>query len=180
MLRFLAAVFTALTLAACASVPEEVTRADVPGLTAQITALNPDVDPEEAARAARIAYTYPLELKRTYNVTDSPLVHNAKVNQGLRPRGLCWHWADDLEARLWQENFQTLTFHRAIANATNIRIQHSTVIIAAKGKGMNDGVVLDPWRYGGYLFWSPTLQDERYDWVARQTVFEERRQRQNR
>lgn len=178
ILRLVAVLLTGVFLAACGAVPEDARRPDVPGLSQEIAGLGADVAVDEAARAAQIAYAYPLELRRSYNVTDSPLVHNAKVNQGLRPRGLCWHWADDMETRLRRENFQTLDFHRAIANADNLRIQHSTVIISAKGESMNEGVVLDPWRYGGLLYWSPTLEDARYSWVARQTVFEERRKRE--
>ena len=66
---------------------------------------------------------------------------------GLKPRGLCWHWAEDIERRLRAEDFQTLDLHRAIANANNIRIEHSTTIVSRRGDGMYDGLVLD--RYCG-------------------------------
>ena len=123
---------------------------------------------------ARISFEYARQLRQDYGVTDSPLVHNTKVNMGLRQRGLCYQWADDIEARLRQENLQTLDLHRAIANSTNIRIEHSTPIISARGDGMYQGIVLDGWRNGGFLFWSPTLEDTKYKWVARQKVFEQK------
>jgi len=111
-------------------------------------------------------------------VTDGPLLHNTKVNLGIRPRGLCWHWADDLEARLRSEGFASLDFHRAIANSDNsFRIEHSTVIVSARGQGMTDGVVLDPWRFGGALFWAPLPADTDYVWVPREDVFAERARR---
>ncbi len=176
MLRFCLSFLTTCLLVGCAT-HEDVKRSDITGLTQQITALGPDVDPAEASRVATIAHSYPLELKTAYGVTDLPLIHNAKVNQGLRRRGLCWHWADDLETRLKQEGLKTLQLHRAIANADNLRIQHSSVIVSAQGETIKEGVVLDPWRFGGYLFWSPTIDDERYVWVSRRTVFEERRAR---
>ena len=91
---------------------------------------------------------------------------------GLRPRGLCYHWADDLEARLKQEQFQTLQLHRAIANSTNIRIEHSTAIVSRKGDTMQQGIILDPWRFGGRLFWAPLPEDKKYIWIPRQQVFE--------
>ncbi|MBO9396131.1 hypothetical protein J7400_05535 [Shimia sp. R9_2] len=160
----------ALFLTAC-GVPQEALRPNPAGLAQEILALDADVDIDEANRVARIAYEYPLELRVVYNVTDGPLIHNTKVNQGLRPRGLCWHWADDLEARLRQEDLQSLTLHRAIANHDNIRIEHSTVIVSAKGDNMREGIVLDPWRYGGYLYWAPVLEDERYVWEERNKVF---------
>jgi len=167
-----------LGLGACTSAPPARSD-DVARLAAQIQALGPEVDPEEARRAARIAYAYTAQLAQEYQITDPPLIHNAKVNKGLRPRGLCWHWAEDVERRLNQEKFRTLTLHRAIANADNpFRIDHSTAIISRRGDSMYDGVVLDPWRYGGVLFWAPVREDSRYDWVPRDVVLENRRQEQ--
>lgn len=167
-----------LGLGACTSAPPARSD-DVARLATQIQALGPEVDPEEAQRAARIAYAYTAQLAQEYQITDPPLIHNAKVNKGLRPRGLCWHWAEDMERRLKQEEFRTLTLHRAIANADDpFRIDHSTAIISRRGDSMYDGVVLDPWRYGGVLYWSPLREDTRYDWVPRDIVLEKRRQEQ--
>ena len=176
--RFLTSLLSTLALvviAGCSSpdIPPPG-QENIDALTREISSLGPDIDPDEARRAALIAYEYPRQLARQYNVTDLPLIHNAKVNAGLRPRGLCFQWADDLEARLRREDFQTLILHRAIANADTILIDHSTVIIARKGEGFQQGIVLDPWRNGGRLFWSRTLKDTRYTWVARRDVFAER------
>ena len=125
---------------------------------------------------ARISYDYPRELAVAWNVTDSAYIHNVKVNNGTRPRGLCYQWADDLEARLLQEDFRTLELHRAIANAmTPFRIEHSTVIASAAGARMDQGIVLDPWRNGGDLYWGPVLEDTRYPWVEREKVFAAKR-----
>ena len=135
----------------------------MPGLADEIQALGPEVDPEEAHRAARVAFERTAELARAYRITDPPLVHNAKVNMGLKPRGLCWQWADDMESRLAEEEFRTLELHRAIANWDNdFRIDHSTVIISARGDGMFDGIVLDA--------------DPRYTWHPRHLVFAARAQ----
>ncbi|WP_170374485.1 hypothetical protein [Ruegeria atlantica] len=175
MIKALALVLALLTLGACASPPPS-TGDEVQRLASEIRSLGPDIDPEEADRAARIAYSYTAQLVQEYEITDPPLIHNAKVNKGLRPRGLCWHWAEDIERRLKQENFQTLDLHRAIANADNpFRIDHSTAIISRRGETMYDGVVLDPWRYGGVLFWSPLIEDTKYEWVPRNVVLEKRR-----
>ena len=150
----------------------------ITGLTRLLIDLGPEVDPSEAARAAQIAVTYSRQLQQDYQVTDPPLLHNFKVNRGLRPRGLCYHWADDLEARLSLENFKTLALHRAIANSTNIRIDHSTTIISRKGDAFDQGVIVDPWRYGGRLFWARVLDDSRYAWIRRDLVFAARRARE--
>ncbi len=115
-----------------------------------LLALGAEVDPAEAARAARISFEYAHQLAIEYGVTDPPLIHNYKVNRGLRPRGLCYQWAEDMEARLLQENFQTLDVHRAIGNPDKVfRIDHSTAILSRRGDTMFQGVVVDPWRNGG-------------------------------
>lgn len=165
-------------LAACVSAPPEVTRAEVAALEVALIALGPDVDPEEAARAARVSYARTEELRRAYRITDPPLVHNTKVNMGLKPRGLCYQWADDMETRLRAERFETFTLHRAIANATTLRIDHSTLIISARGADMFDGIVLDPWRKGGELTWVRTDADPKYVWVPRAQVFADRAARE--
>lgn len=176
------ALLALILLGACAAPRpgslEEVSRDDISALTQAILSMSPDVDPIEAARAAEIAYGYTAKLAIDYEITDPPLIHNMKVNAGFKPRGLCWHWAEDMEARLDAEGFETLEMHRAIANADNpILIDHSTAIISASGEGMFEGIVLDPWRKGGILTWTATLEDPKYTWVAQQEVFEKRRQR---
>ncbi|MFP4327646.1 MAG: hypothetical protein ACLFQL_06520 [Paracoccaceae bacterium] len=158
--------------------PKRGTEREIADLAAQIEALGPEVDPEEAARAARIAYAHTHRLALEYEITDPPLVHNTKVNLGLKPRGLCWHWAEDMETRLKEEEFRTLRLHRAIANADNpFRIDHSTAIISSRGAGMFDGIVLDPWRKGGVLFWAPTRSDTDYNWRPQHEVLSQKRER---
>jgi hypothetical protein len=174
LLTYIATGLMALGFGGCATTPT-VSQSDIDALTLEIKKLGPEVDPLEAERAARIAYTYSQQLAQDYNVTDHPIVHNAKVNSGLRERGICVHWAEDVEKRLKQENFQTLTLHRGIAPPRNeFRIVHSTAIVSRRGDTMYDGIVLDPWRYGGTLYWSSTRDDPRYDWRPRMEVLAER------
>lgn len=165
-------------LAACTGPVPEQAPDEVARLARGIMAMSPDIDAQEAARAADIAVNYPKALRARYKVEDPPLRHNMLVNAGVKPRGLCWHWAQDLQTRLAAENFATLELHRAIANAhTRLLIDHSTVIMSARGDSMEQGMVLDPWRYGGVLYWAPTLADDKYDWVPRQEVFAMKRAR---
>lgn len=180
--RLTALLFLSFTLfvAACSTPrPEDLprpTEAQIAALADEIHALDPGIDAGEAARAAAIAYEYPLRLAVEYQVEDPPIIHNMKVNQGLKPRGLCYQWADDLQARLAQEGFQTLELQRAIANSQSaIRIEHSTVIVTAPGDSMYEGIVLDPWRNGGQLYWGAVTEDDAYPWLPRQEVFARKR-----
>ncbi|APZ51900.1 hypothetical protein [Salipiger abyssi] len=181
--RFFAALLllvATLAVGGCAGTPahelQPPSETEIAALAQEIRSLGPEIAPEEASRAARVSLEYPLRLAQAYEIEDAPYIHNIKVNQGLKPRGLCYQWADDLEARLRQEGFTTLKLHRAIANSESaLRIEHSTVIVSAPGDGMYEGIVLDPWRNGGKLYWGPVREDTRYPWLPRQEVFARKR-----
>ena len=161
----------AIVVVAGCGAPPPPEASDVTRLAAGIAALGPEVDAEEAQRAARVAYAYSHQLAQEYQITDPPIIHNTKVNMGLKPRGLCWHWARDIEARLKQENFETLEVHRAVANSDNaFRLEHSTAVISRLGDTFAEGIVLDPWRKGGTLTWVPTKEDAWYNWEPRNEV----------
>jgi hypothetical protein len=137
----------------------------IAALDRAILALGEHVDADEASRAARISIEYSRQLAREYEVSGSPILHNMMVNLGIRSRGLCVHWTRDLRDRLDEEAFRSLDLHWAIANYESLfRIEHSTVVISARGDGLQQGLVLDPWRNAGELYWSPTLEDTDYRW----------------
>jgi hypothetical protein len=163
----------ALTVTGCAYTPTTVEQSDVDALAQEIMRLGPDVDPEEARRAAQISVTYSLQLAREYNVTDLPIIHNNKIHRGERERGLCNHYAEDISLRLRQEGFRTLEIQRAISPPTSIRIIHHTVVITRPGDTIYEGIIIDGWRHGGNLFWAPVREDTRYNWRPRDEVLEE-------
>ncbi len=170
-------IVAAAVLAGCASAPT-ATMNDVEELSLALQSMDPQVDPAEARRAAEIAYSYSAHLAEQYDVTTSPIIHNTLVNSGVKTRGVCVHYAEDMQARLNQENFRTLSMLRAIAEPkSDFRIDHSTAVIAAKGDGIYEGIVLDPWRYGGKLYWSATTEDPRYDWEPRLKVLRRKYER---
>jgi hypothetical protein len=166
-------------LGGCAPVPPgPATDQEIAQLAQAIAGLSPDVDPAEARQAARMAFAESQRLTGVYQITDPPLIHNTKVNAGIRPRGLCYHWAEDLERHLSSAGFDSLEITRAIANARNpLVIDHSTAVIIPRGAPMQAGIVLDPWRYGGRLFWAPVMADPRYRWEPRAQVLRARKRR---
>lgn len=174
----------ACLLQACASsyplveLPPFVEQQRIDELQQAILSLGEGVDRSEARRAARIAIEYPRELAQQYEITDSPLRHNTLVNLGIKPRGLCVDWTADLITRLHEERFRSLEMHWGIANYERIfLIEHSTAIISARGQTLRQGMVLDPWRYGGNLFWSKTDEDPRYQWYPLAEILAAKRER---
>lgn len=151
--------------------PPPSTRADVEELTRGIVQMGGGVDIAEARAAATLSFRETHRLALAYQITGGPLLHNAMVNTGRKPRGLCWHWAEDLEASLSAQGYRSLRMHRAIANAdSTVRIDHSTAIIAAAGAPWQSGIVLDPWRNAGVLHWALVRDDTHYKWEEREAV----------
>ena len=171
-------------LQACAStrpapdLPPFVEQQRIQELQLAILSLDESIDRSEARTAATIAIVYPQALAKQYEITDPPLLHNVLVNLGMKPRGLCVDWTADMITRLRAERFHSLDLHWGVANYDSVlSIEHSTVIISARNQPLDQGVVLDPWRNGGDLFWSPTLEDPSYEWQAHAEVHAHKRQR---
>lgn len=145
--------------------PPMVETQRIADLSNAILDLGDSIDSSEAQRAARISIEYSRELARQYEISTSPVMHNFLVNLGIKQRGLCVDWTADLLNRLKQEHFYSLDLHWAIANyETAFRLEHSTVIVSARGESIYRGLVLDSWRYSGQLYWAPTLADVDYAW----------------
>jgi hypothetical protein len=158
--------------------PPVVEQQRIGELELAILDLGDAIEPGEAREAAIIAIEYPLLLADEYEITDSPLMHNFLVNIGVKPRGLCVDWTHDLLVRLQQERFRSLKLHWGIANYDSaFRIEHSTVIISARHRPMQQGLVLDPWRQSGQLFWAKTLEDPEYQWTPHAEVHAQKRER---
>jgi hypothetical protein len=175
---------TFILLQGCASsgpqldLPPIVEKQRIRDLNQAILNLGDDIDASEAQRATRISIKYSHELARQYEISSSPIMHNLLVNLGLKPRGLCVDWTTDLLTRLKQERFYSLDLHWAIANyETTFSLEHSTVVVSARGDSINQGLVLDPWRYSGELFWAPTLEDSGYVWKPQAEIHAMKRER---
>jgi hypothetical protein len=135
----------------------------IESLRKQFIGLSPTVHPDEAQRVAECSIASADQLARDYRVLGPPLFHNFLVNTGIRKRGLCFQWAEDLFARLDRLKVSTLELHWGEARARTLR-EHNCVVVTAKGQPFHDGIVLDCWRHGGHLFTSRVASDH-YPWI---------------
>lgn len=143
-------------------------------LAAALWALDPGVDPAEARRAARAAFAATRELAASYRMVSPALVHNALVNSGLRERGLCCHWAEDMVTRLHALELHTLEVHWVVAHAGERLREHNSAMLTPRGGGLGNGIIVDGWRDAGQLYWGAASSD-RYPWVIHPASAEWRR-----
>ncbi len=120
------------------------------------------MDEEEAATLARVAVEESMQLAREYRAAGPPWFHNMMVNSKIKERGLCFHWANDLFARLQPLGLRSLDLHLAVARRATSR-EHNAVVVTASGQPFESGLVLDAWRRSGVLFSGPVVGDK-YPW----------------
>ena len=167
-----AAIVFLLSLAGCASPRNAST--SVTKLAGRLQCLGPSVSPDEATLTAETAHAYSLQLTKEYRVVRPAILHNVLVNLGLRQRGLCFQWADDLSAKLQSLNLETLQLHRGVARLETRR-EHSSVVLTAPGQRFVSGIVLDAWRHSGRLYWGDLTADK-YPWIEVEVIPEEESQ----
>jgi hypothetical protein len=150
------------TVMGCVHVPPPASRAQINALKTQLVALGPQVSEAEANVVAVLAYDYPRWLAQEYQLVRPPLWHNLLINLGLKKRGLCYHWAEDLAMKLRAVNLQELELHWAVARPGSWR-EHNAVVVTARRESFGRGIVLDPWRQSGALVWTNVTEDA-YQW----------------
>ena len=133
-------------------------------LTTAITQMAEYIDKSEAAWIAREAVLYPQHLANNYKLMSPPIEHNKLVNSGKKEKGLCYHWARDMDSHLNTKTFKTLEMRRAVSYQGTF-FEHSSITVAAKkSRGITHAIVLDPWRNSGKLYWGKVYEDPRYIW----------------
>lgn len=149
-------------LVGCVHVPPPATEAQVKSLETTLLQLGPGVQERDAAFVAALAFDYPRELAQQYRLVRPPLWHNLLINLRLKKRGLCYQWAEDLGAKLQTAELPSLELHWGVARAGSWR-EHNTIVITAPEQSFETGIILDPWRQSGALFWG-TVTNDVYPW----------------
>jgi hypothetical protein len=140
-------------------------RQNIQELTAALIALDPaTIDPREAQDVAHDAFIYPMYLANDWGLTWPPLLHNTLRNSNQKKAGLCVDWARAMRARMRSKHLRTFDLYWGVAYKGNSWREHSTLIVTAKGKPFETGILLDPWRDSGRLFWSHIPEDTKYPW----------------
>ena len=131
-------------------------------LSHDLQQLSPSISASEADKLAVTAIETSAELARDFKPLRFPWMNNGLVNTGLRKRGLCYQWRDDLFPHLHRLNLKTMDLHLTSARRATL-LEHNGIVVTAKGQRFEDGIAIDPWRHCGVLAWAKVSED-RYPW----------------
>jgi hypothetical protein len=129
-----------------------------------LVALSLQSDQLEARQVAETAITYSNQLADEYRLVRPAVLHNLLIQVGLKDRGLCYHWTEDLLKRLQALELRTYQLHWGVAYRGSDLREHNSVVITARGQAFEKGMVLDPWRNSGDLYWA-LIDADQYPWT---------------
>ncbi len=141
----------------------QIYREKVKQLEQVLVALSETVDKTEAMMVAETALRESAVLAEEYQLVRPAVAHNLMIALGLKDRGLCYHWTEDLMKRLQALDLKSLQLYWGVAYRGSELREHNCVVVSAKGQSFFKGIVLDPWRNSGNLFWARVTKDD-YPW----------------
>lgn len=132
-------------------------------LSRDLQRLSTTVSPSEADKMATTAIEQSIRISEKYKPIRIAWLNNSLVNIGLRDRGLCYHWRNDLFPPLFELKSKTLKLRLATSSRGKY-FEHNAIVVTAENLAFEQGLILDPWRGGGRLWWGRFDQDK-YPWV---------------
>lgn len=130
--------------------------AQAEALANQFAALSPRVNREEAEMLARCAYATVSQLRQQYGMIGSPMFNNFLIHLGVKKRGYCYEWTEDLLVALDALKLTSLELHWAETHARTWR-ENNALVVTAKGQPFQRGIILECWEDFGHLRWGPIL-----------------------
>ncbi len=135
------------------SAPKEVVN-ERESLTKAIYFLSDEVLLTDARDTSDLLINLTIDLASEYNMQSPALFHNMLVNTGVKKRGLCCHWAEDLHLKLRKLNADSLKFDWLVSRIGSRLREHNAVVIYAADSNWSEGIVYDPWRKAGKPHWA--------------------------
>jgi hypothetical protein len=127
-------------------------------LASKLAALSPRVNRDEAKLLAECAYATVSKLRRDYRMFGTPIFNNFLIYHGLRKRGYCYQWSEDLLVALDKLKPTSLELHWGEYDPRTWR-ENNCIVVTAKGQPFQRGIMLECWRHLGHLYYGPVVAD---------------------
>ena len=127
-------------------------------LADELVSISPKVNREEARLLAECAYATVSKLRREYRMFGTPIFNNFLIYHGLRKRGYCYQWSEDLLIALDRLKLTSLELHWGEHDPDTWR-ENNCIVVTAKGQPFQRGIMLECWRHLGHLYSGPVASD---------------------
>ena len=154
-------------LIGCAVTSPSTSRTKVEALAELLQSLDITIPQSESVQLSKDIYAKTKQLTKEFEMTSPPQWHNFLVTVGVREKGLCYHWSDALFLHLSAKQYDAFEFHLMGANIGEYFSEHNALVVVAKGGKIQEGVIIDPWRDPGELYFVKVGDDPDYVWHHR-------------
>ena len=127
-------------------------------LADELASLSPRVNRDEAKLLADCAFATVTKLRREYRMFGTPIFNNFLIYHGLRKRGYCYQWSEDLLLALDALRLKSLELHWGEHDAGTWR-ENNCIVVTAKDQPFKRGIMLECWRHLGHLYFGPVISD---------------------
>ena len=107
-------------------------------LADELSSLSPRVNREEAKLLADCAFVTVSKLRREYRMFGTPIFNNFLIYHGLRKRGYCYQWSEDLLIALDALRLKSLELHWGEYDPNTWR-ENNCIVVTAKGQPFKRG-----------------------------------------
>ena len=168
MHKFLLSLFLPFFLVSCTGVP--VLSSDRQGaLSALLQGLDENISALEAKTLSKEIIYQVDKLRQKFEPVAEPHFNNFLINAGVKKEGLCYQWSDALYLHFSQQNYRHFDFHLLVADKGKYFSEHNVMVVTAKEGNAMEGIIIDPWRNPGSLYFSKVKEDRVYEWKWRKT-----------
>ena len=84
----------------------------------------------------------------------TPIFNNFLIYHGLRKRGYCYQWSEDLLIALDRLKLTSFELHWGEYDPGTWR-ENNCIVVTAKGQPFQRGIMLECWRHLGHLYCGP-------------------------
>ena len=102
-------------------------------------------------------------LSQKWRIGSSALFTNFLINIGIKEKGFCYHYVSKLREALSKREWNYFDIHWGTAWENKYR-ENNALVITAKDRPFEEGLVIDAWRRAGRPFWTP-VKGDRFPWV---------------
>ena len=127
-------------------------------LANELCSLSKRVNRDEAKLLADCAFVTVSKLRREYRMFGTPIFNNFLIYHGLRKRGYCYQWSEDLLVALDALRLKTLELHWGEYDPNTWR-ENNCLVVTAKDQPFKRGIMLECWRHLGHLYFGPVASD---------------------
>ena len=156
-----------LLLVGCVVTVPPMSQNKVKELALLLQSLDRTITHQEAMRLSKDIFHHTQKLTEEFELTSPPQFHNFLVTIGVREKGLCYHWSDALYTYLTRKPYPAFEFHLVGANIGEYFYEHNALVVTAKGGDIKKGIIIDPWRDSGSVYYAEIEKDTAYRWVHR-------------